>query len=768
MKRTVPFDYNDSSYWENDLYDQKIVQPQQQKYQETGSFKNSSIIDPVKYKTILEFKKNFNKNIKQNNENSNETLYSINNNLHVINKKYDEEANDFVSTDIGSGTVISDHLLKRGDSSDDHSLVKRAFSYFQSNIPSVTKETESQINSDHKKENANSRSNSSDQSKISPKSLDCSQYNIAKKYDNFNCNSNKIEDSSPKIIKRKQNGIIAQNYEYPLMPKNTRDHMIDISDISRKNKPLKNNCNLEEIYSVGSYNLQNKLSLTKTDSDSKILAQIEHDLETQNSLSESLPNQSSTNTPFEKTNKITIDHKFPKNPFSLSCNKNDYQYNKNKNRPVENLSQKTRNIIKNSENNKSDILFIENLNIGPNNKEIEQISLKESLAAVEIKSPESVSVSAMKILNGNRNFMLPNFLEILLKKFEELDLLLSLQKSKITPPQFSELKQMYESSNAKTLNSDDILMMLRIYPGCYNIEWAKNAQEDKLEIKQSFPSDENASLSSKNWGSFLSKSELNSRKTQMRNHIFCVIKYMHDQFQSKLQPPVYNYDYSTQSYWHHIFDIEKITEEDLPHTTEFLNRQFDSSKFVSPNKEISYNKRSESKSSVKSILTCTPLNLNIQLPNYNQVQEKKLLRKTQPQNNQGKIVTNCNYSDSLEIVETNDQFTPDSESVCSNDKELNEVYNMCNFACNESTIDQQSLADCLVGYFNKRNVSNMFYSSVLCYLSKQFTDKEQEIDYRIKSWVERDSRWLRIVKDGDLIYLRVNKHFDYSRMLRKK
>jgi len=72
--------------------------------------------------------------------------------------------------------------------------------------------------------------------------------------------------------------------------------------------------------------------------------------------------------------------------------------------------------------------------------------------------------------------------------------------------------------------------MLRIYPGCYSIEWIKNKVTDLLEIRLTFPTDENASLSSKNWGSFLSKSELNSRKNQMRNQIFSVIKVIHDQF----------------------------------------------------------------------------------------------------------------------------------------------------------------------------------------------------------------------------------------------
>jgi len=45
---------------------------------------------------------------------------------------------------------------------------------------------------------------------------------------------------------------------------------------------------------------------------------------------------------------------------------------------------------------------------------------------------------------------MPSLLEVLLKKFEDLDLLLSLQKSKITQPLFSELKKIYESSNNKT------------------------------------------------------------------------------------------------------------------------------------------------------------------------------------------------------------------------------------------------------------------------------------------------------------------------------
>ena len=171
--------------------------------------------------------------------------------------------------------------------------------------------------------------------------------------------------------------------------------------------------------------------------------------------------------------------------------------------------------------------------------------------------------------------------------------------------------------------------------------------------------------------------------------------------------------------------------------------------------------------------TLTPMNLNIQLPSYSKPKQNDKKTKICEKNNKAqKIVLECNYSNSLEIDKDSCAFTPDSESACSdadvNDKDLREVFNMCNFACAERSIDQIELADSLVGYFNKRNVKNMFYSNVLCYLSKQFSSKDMEIDYTIKSWCQRDSRWLQIVKDGDLIYLRLNNRFDYNRLLKKK
>ena len=393
----------------------------------------------------MEFKRNFNKKVKTEPENLSEVMYNINNNMHAITKKHDEDVNDFVSTDIGS--------FKHNDSSDESSLVKRAFGYFHSNKPSETKEDIVQTDSEHKKEEVISETNISSQSKISPKSDEYSQYESAKKYHSYNFNANTIEKTSPHKIKKKtnvnSNVINRQNYEYPLMSKNIVNHnkmnAISISDVSKKSQSKIGICNLEEIYSVGSYNIKNKLSASKTESDNKILAQIEKDLETVNSFSENLHNQS----PFEKSNQITIDYRFPKNPNSKSCNKNDYQYTKNNN-PQQNFSKKTKNIIKKSENNKNDILFIENLSVCENHKENEQISLKDSLAKVEIKSFESSSVQAMKILNGFKHFMMPSLLEVLLKKFEDLDLLLSLQKSKITQPLFSDLKKIYESSNNKT------------------------------------------------------------------------------------------------------------------------------------------------------------------------------------------------------------------------------------------------------------------------------------------------------------------------------
>ena len=51
---------------------------------------------------MMEFKRNFNKKVKTEPENLSEVMYNINNNMHAITKKHDEDVNDFVSTDIGS------------------------------------------------------------------------------------------------------------------------------------------------------------------------------------------------------------------------------------------------------------------------------------------------------------------------------------------------------------------------------------------------------------------------------------------------------------------------------------------------------------------------------------------------------------------------------------------------------------------------------------------------------------------------------------------
>lgn len=213
------------------------------------------------------------------------------------------------------------------------------------------------------------------------------------------------------------------------------------------------------------------------------------------------------------------------------------------------------------------------------------------------------------MLDSTQNFMIPEFLETIQTKFEELDLILSFFKTKITPPFISNLQSSLLNTKESELSMDDIMLILRLYPSCYNLEWDKN--KGKMELKLSFPVDENSNVCYSK--GIPPRKELNNRKEQMKRHIFDIIKSIHDSFLLSLNPPVQYYDYNNQSFWHHLFDINTITIDDLPpldnsiiplQDSNTCNSQFDIGKEL-----ITSNKYSLSKASVftKNLSIISPL-----------------------------------------------------------------------------------------------------------------------------------------------------------------
>ena len=105
--------------------------------------------------------------------------------------------------------------------------------------------------------------------------------------------------------------------------------------------------------------------------------------------------------------------------------------------------------------------------------------------------------------------------------------------------------------------------MFRIFPMCYHMESDWNSKEKRYEIILNFPQDENTNNSC-SIGSHFSSIELKKRKENFKQQALEILKYAHNKFLLNLEPPVSNYDYESQCFWHHLWDVESFSEENLP------------------------------------------------------------------------------------------------------------------------------------------------------------------------------------------------------------
>jgi hypothetical protein len=191
-----------------------------------------------------------------------------------------------------------------------------------------------------------------------------------------------------------------------------------------------------------------------------------------------------------------------------------------------------------------------------------QFSELEHSMAIEAFSNDSANSHAYKLLNASKNFILPEFFENLYRKFEQVDLLLSFYKTKITPPFFSNIQSSLRQSSRTSLEIDDLLYMTGIFAGCYFLEWEKNENKRELEIYLDFPQDENDSSRSAAMKPG-SRPYLDARKKKMKQLIFGLVKRKHETFLATLDPPVSNYDYNGQGFWHHLFDLASCSGTDI-------------------------------------------------------------------------------------------------------------------------------------------------------------------------------------------------------------
>lgn len=191
-----------------------------------------------------------------------------------------------------------------------------------------------------------------------------------------------------------------------------------------------------------------------------------------------------------------------------------------------------------------------------------QFSELEQSMAIEAFSNDSANSRAYKLLNTSKKFILPEFFENLYRKFEQVDLLLSFYKTKITPPFFSNIQSSLRQSSRTSLEISDLLYMTGVFSGCYFLEWEKNENKRELEIYLDFPQDENDLTRSAAMKPG-SRPYLEARKNKMRQLIFGLVKRKHEKFLATLDPPVTNYDYNGQGFWHHLFDLQKSSGTDI-------------------------------------------------------------------------------------------------------------------------------------------------------------------------------------------------------------
>lgn len=346
---------------------------------------------------------------------------------------------------------------------------------------------------------------------------------------------------------------------------------------------------------------------------------------------------------------------------------------------------------------------------------------------------------AKRLLQHTKNFIIPSCYDLLLKKFERLDFQVNFFTSKSKPTFFSTLQNSMRSSH-NAIDLPELQNILAISSGCYQIEWEKNESTNRWDLYISFPQDEN---NGKSYSQFLSKTELDNRKKQFRDHIINLIQNRHEVFLKNQAPPITNYNYKKEGVWHHQFNVEDIKEvnesRDLPikpkngENSYLTMREFQ-------NHGSEKNNFDEASTRLSSSMFCG-----------------------EEDGQRSEAFTSCSTNLGVKLIE----IVKEKERVLkkANSEVKDPSKSKGELVCDKSAV--RNIVDNVRMYYACRKVSNMFLVNVVGYLQKNNSFRiyyQDEIYEMLLEVVRQFPEWLKIVKhcDGDI--LRVDKGFDFSKV----